>query len=537
MRPSRRMMAKALTMTALAGVIACGVAFAQYYDPAVRSLGPTSDVNRSPRLVGMGGLSLVVPDRYNDITFWNFAGAPIGAYKADTSASLDLRPGTQSAAGAYDPTPGMLREILAGRATGLPFEVFYRNRQGNAVGAVGSLSTVETNSPRTTDTYSSQSVSQPKVMPIITGPFPYWGKGKLLYAVDVYFARQNREDHVRDYVVNAEGMFLSLDGYSRRPTDFFTPISDEVRTFGTGLSFAYPMPGKATLAVGIDRRSDRFSSSNDQARSLSQITEDRPTTTGQATLIGHLGKAIEYGVDSRWWSATSDQRWMFTISSGSGVAPLSGRGNLLGRDEHGTAFRSRARWTAGRLEVGAAAWSRWSRVQISPPKALDATAFNRFLTQVYYRVNADTLMLPDSIVANDYHDNAVGFGGGASWKLTRGIAGVEYHWAREAFWQTYAGTGPKTLAWDVRGGYEYECSKLITGRIGYGFGWNDDDDHTAGNEWTTRTGSLGLGVHPTGASWAFDIGYSLAWSQSDFGDPTDHRFSRQNIQTLVHWNF
>ena len=36
-----------------------GPAFAQFFDPTVQSLGLTSDVPRSPRLVGMGGLSLV----------------------------------------------------------------------------------------------------------------------------------------------------------------------------------------------------------------------------------------------------------------------------------------------------------------------------------------------------------------------------------------------------------------------------------------------------------------------------------------------
>ncbi len=537
MRPSRRMLAKALTMTALVGAIASRAAFAQYYDPTVRTLGPTSDVSRSPRLVGMGGLSLVVPDRYNDITFWNFASSPIGLYKADTSASLDLRPGSRSAEGAYDPEPGTMRQVLAGRATALPFEVFYRNRKGDAIGAVGSLATVQSNRPFGEGTYQRQAVSNPNVMPVATGPFPWWGKGKLLYALDVYFGRQNREDQERSYVTRSTGQYLSLDGYSLPPTDYFTPISFGVRTMGFGASFAYPMPGGATLALGIDRHTDRFDLSNDQARSLAQISEDRPTTMGQATLIGHLGKSIEYGVDGRWWGASSDQRWMFTISSGSGVAPMSGRGNLLGRDEHGTAFRSRARWTAGRLELGGLAWTKWNRVQIAPPKDADATSLNRFLTQVYYRVNADSLMLPDSIVANELQQNAFGLAGGASWKLSRGVIGAEYHWERDAYAQSFAGAGPKTLAWDIRGGLEYQCSRIVTGRVGYGFGWNDDDDYTGGNEWTTRTGSLGLGVHPVGTSWSFDVGYALAWSQADFGDPTDHRFSRQNLQALVHWNF
>jgi len=135
MRPSRRVLPKALLFTMLVGILTAGSAFAQFYDPALRSLDLASDVARSPRLLGMGGLSLVVPDHNQRLTLWDWAGNPVGIFGDDTTSTFDLRPATGSAAGTHDLEPQGVREDLAGRATATGFELLHRDRDGNLFGA------------------------------------------------------------------------------------------------------------------------------------------------------------------------------------------------------------------------------------------------------------------------------------------------------------------------------------------------------------------------------------------------------------------
>ena len=132
MRPSRRLLPKALFPAVLACLLAAGSAFGQFYDPALRSLDLVSDVPRSPRLLGMGSLSLSVPDNYQGFTLWNFAGSPVGAYADDSTSTLQLRPMTGAASGAHLGAQGLEREDLAGRATSTGFEMFHRDGQGSA---------------------------------------------------------------------------------------------------------------------------------------------------------------------------------------------------------------------------------------------------------------------------------------------------------------------------------------------------------------------------------------------------------------------
>jgi hypothetical protein len=543
MRPSRSILAKALTLAVLAGVLVPGSAFAQFQDPTLKSLGLTTEVQRSPRLLGMGGLSLVVPDHYQRLTLWDFARNPVGIEAADTASTLILRPGTASMVNAYDMQPGLvhlnggLREDLAGRSAVMPYEMVRRDGEGNAYGAVGSLGGVHSDRPYDDVTETRFGVSHPEIMPFLTGPLPWFGSGKLHYALTLLAAKEQVHVQYRQIVKNAGGDFITLDGQTVSAPDFFQPVDYDVRTLGFGVAASYPLGSSHLFALNAGQRGDRIHGSDQGDRASSQVTESRPTNSGQATLVGHVGKSLEYGIDGHAWSATSQQDWVFTISSGSGIAPLAGRGKLLEREARGTSLDSHARWTAGRFGLDGQVWTNWSRVKIIPPADGDLSSFNRFLGTVYYRVGADTLALPDSVVANRQESHATGYGVGASWKLRKGIAGVEYHWARDAFAQTYAGAGPRQVGWDVRGGLEWTCSEVITGRLGAGFGAWDADEYTLGNEWTSRSGSIGLGVHPRGTSWSVEAGYSLAWIQSDFGDPLNHRGSRQHLESLVHWNF
>lgn len=543
MRPSRNILAKALTLAVLAQVLASGPAFAQFFDSTVQQLGLASDVARSPRLLGMGSLSLAVPDAHQRISLWDFARNPVGIGPSDSTTTLELWPGSASATNAFDQPPGFVgltggyREELAGRSTAMPWELVHRDAEGNAYGLVGTLGSVQLDRPYSGESESRLTVSHPSALPFVSGPLPWFGLKKLHYALSILAGKEQVHLHYREITKNAGGDFINLDGETVVPPDYFQPADYDIRTLGFGVAASYPLGRSNLFAISAGQRGDRILGSDDRSRSSSQLTESRPTDEGQATLVGHLGHALEYGIDGHAWSAKSQQDWLFTTSSGSGVPPLAGRGKYLERDARGTSTNAHARWTAGRLEYDGQVWTRWSKVELTPPGDADASSFNRFLRVVYYRVNADTLALPDSVVANTQEDHAMGYGVGASWKLRKGIVGLEYHWSRDAFAQTAGGAGPRQLAWDVRAGAEWRCSEVVTGRLGAGFGWWDNDDYTRGNEFTSRTGSIGLGVHPRGTRWSLDAGYSLSWLQSDFGDPLNHRGSRQHLESLVHWSF
>jgi hypothetical protein len=536
MRPSRRKLPEALLLALLAASGMVRPAHAQYYDPALRSLDLASDVARSPRLLGMGGLSLVVPDRYLQYNAWYLGGNPLGIHAADSSSTLDIRPESGSASGLHNQLDH-LREDLAGRANYFGMESFYRDTSGNAFGATGELKSVRTDVPYSASLETRHAVSFPYFSPAANGVFPYFGKGKLRYALRMQFGGEHVLDQYRTFIVNDAGQFLSKNGTTVTPPDLFKPDDVKAHNRGAGGGFSYPIGHSSQLAIMGDLLTQQIVGVNTGTRYSSEISEKRPYGIGQATLVGHVGKSLEYALDGHTWNARSQQDWRFSISAGTGSVPLLGRGKLLVRHEKGTSSLARARWTAGSLILAGQAWTRMTDVFNDPPATADPTSFNSFLYQIYARQGADSLALPDSIVANEERDHAWGMGGGASWKLHRSLVGVEYHWSRDALSQSAGSAGPIRKGWDVRGGLEHHCSDIITGRVGAGYQWYDADDLTRNNEYKGWSGSLGMGVHPVGTTWSVELGWSLTWLRSDYGDPTDSRSSRQQLASVLRWAF
>ncbi|MCC6349128.1 MAG: hypothetical protein IT347_06000 [Candidatus Eisenbacteria bacterium] len=538
MSPSRRVLTKALALGLAAAALVAGAARAQFYDPALRSLDLVTDVARSPRLQGMGGLSLVIPDRDNRITLWDFANSPLGAFGQDSTGSMEIRPSAGSASDVHGmPTGFGERQHLAGRTTSLQFESFYRDHKASAYGAVGVLNSLRRDAPYSDGLEQRRAVGLPEIMPIFNGAFPYFGGGRLRYALRLRFGGEHQLDQYRTITTNPNGQFLSLDGTTVPTPVFFVPDEYRVNTSGIGAGLSYALGTGTVLALGMDAVDQRIKGSNNSDRYSAERREKRPYTIGQASIIGRLGEAIEYGVDGRAWRANSEESWYFTISAGVGADPLVGRGKLLEREEEGSALRSRVRVTAGNLELGGGFWTRASKVGITPPDNSDPTSFNRFLNQVYYRQNADSLAMPDSVVANEIREYAWGYGVGASLRGRKTLLGAEFHWSRDLYDEWISGLGPRSLAWDVRAGLEYACTSMLTGRLGYGYRWWDRDDFVRQNEFKGNSASMGLGVHPSGTSWSFEGAWTFAWHQSDFGDPTLAHGTRQRVSSQVRWDF
>src|ERR1044071_8627118 len=109
MNPSRRVLAGVFVGLVLALATLSSPVRAQFYEDARYALELAPDpLARSPRLVGMGGLSLVVDDDHNRIDLWDFAHSPTGIMDADSNSTLELRPNTSSRSDVSDRTEGPL---------------------------------------------------------------------------------------------------------------------------------------------------------------------------------------------------------------------------------------------------------------------------------------------------------------------------------------------------------------------------------------------------------------------------------------------
>ena len=118
MSPTRWVLPRALSFTMLAAALGVVPAQAQLYEPAILSLDlATASAARSPRLIGMGGLSITIPDRNTQINLWDLAALPAGLVFDDTTSTMDIRPGTGSVSGVRTIDGGRERQNLAARST------------------------------------------------------------------------------------------------------------------------------------------------------------------------------------------------------------------------------------------------------------------------------------------------------------------------------------------------------------------------------------------------------------------------------------
>lgn len=536
MSPSRRVLSNALIMGVLASLTCVSMASAQFYEPSLSALDLSTDpLTRTPRLIGMGRLVLTVDDPDYRLDLWDFAGNPLGVADADTNSTMFLRPGTSSASGVTDYL-GLERQNLAARGTRFGYEAFHRD-DGQAFGVVGNFDGLRFDNVVGDDLERRRTLAQPFAMPILNGPMPWIGGGHMKYAVRLQAGGETLEDQYRAFVANNIGEYIDLAGTFQTDPNFFDPNRFRVNRYGVGGGLSYKFGNVLTAAAQLDAITERIRGSNTANRHAAETRENRPYALGQASLVGKIGKNFEWGADGRGWKSSSEQRWAFSISAGIGAIPLAGRGKLLDRKEEGTTLNTRARWTTGNLTLGGSYHTAYRKLEITPPLSTDLTSLNHFLDLVYLRPGADSLVLADSIVASTYSQYAMGAGGGASWKFSRGTIGAEYHWSRDLRGSQLGGLGPRSIVWDARTGLEYQCNRVLTGRVGYIYRVTDRDDFTVQNEYLSHSVTAGMGVHPTGAIWSFESGYAIEFERSDFGDPGRARATRQVLGTQIRWTF
>jgi hypothetical protein len=542
---ARLTLALAWLSTALLAPATSSAQSSPFYDDAVRSAGLfTEGLERSPALQAQGRLTLVGDDPHHRLTLWDFARNPTGVWSADSTSTLDMRPGAvggSDVATLSGGNPGAVRESFA--ATGGTFGFEGWRRDGPiAYGAIGNLGSLRTDVPYNDDVERRLNYSGPWVTPIISGRVPYMNSGHTRYSLSLHVGQESVDARYLKIVDNAAGEWISLNSELVTSPNVFLPESYSVRELGGGVAVSQQFASWLTGAIGYDGVGARIDGNSPDKRNSSQTHELRPYNTGQATLVGKLGHSIDWAADGRAWKANSETAWNFTISAGQGSEPLAGRGKYQTREEEGSTMHTRALMHAGRFEIGADVGTNYRKVTVLPPAINDRTSFNYFLNTVYYRLGADSLMLPDSVTRSVTQLNALQAGGGVAMLLGKpgtrgGRVGVEYHYARQKMSTEALGPGPQQLAWDIRSGLEYPLSDGLLGRLGYQYRNNDEDSYTYGNQEKSQLATFGVAVGPQRASWVFDLSYGLQWLSLTDWNPLEPHGSRQMLSSQIHWSF
>lgn len=543
MSPRRRVLLSALTPAFILLAALAVPAYAQVYDAARGSIGFSLDaIERSPRLLGMGQLTFVGDDSHNRITLWDFAANPLGILSADSTSTIEFYPGTSSYSGDHKTANGtsdVRRQVLAGREGRVNAEVWRREGTRAAYGLAGTFAELSTDAISGEATERRTTYGQPTVMPVLVGHVPFVKSPRWLYSARLYYSGENSVANYRGTILNPEGEFIDQDGVPTDPPDAFTATDYNVRSLGGGLGVGYDRGQALRIGLNVDRVEHDIKGKNDATRHSSETREKRPYRREQITVVGRLAPGLEYGIDGRDWHANSEQDWYFTASAGAGADPLTGRGKLLEREENGQALRTRVRLVRGPLELGGGVSMSHRKIEITPPAIDDLSSFNYFLNRTSLRQSADSLLLPDSISAGETEERTWLAGGGLSLRLPGGrtMWGIEYQVAQGKTEQTVAGEGPLKKVWDVRTGLEHRVTPILAARLGYRHRWTDEDDYTEQNEYLGNMMTLGLGLHPSTATWSVEAGYAVEWLQGDYGSALEPRACRQQLSSMLRWVF
>jgi len=525
---------------------------AQVYESARRSLDFSQDpVERTPRLLGMGRLTLT-SDVHNGLNLWDFAGNPIGIMDADTGSTVEIRPGTSSAAAVQTPTGGTTeRQSLAGREVRLGYEAWRRADTTSAYGVYGDLAGLRSDVPYNQTTVLRGRYQQPSAAGAVTAPLPFMHQ-RMRYALRLFYLNEGQTDEYRTFFTNANGQYLGKRSDIVPPPNLFDATDYNVSTLGGQAVLSYRLGSWMTAALGATGSTSQIDGDDSSVIHSSGTGEGRPYYTGELGLFGRLTKDLHYIVDGSTWTSGSEERFVSTLKAGQNQDPFTGRGKVADRDEKGSLAKGQLRWSSKSFEINVAGSGWWRTVHITPPPTGNTESYNYFIDTAANRDGADSLALPDSVLRTRTKEELWEFAYGAAWKFPsgRGLIGVESHIGRATNdllifdsvtpTQPDPGTsylGPDRKVWDVRGGLEYACTRALKGRLGYLYRWDDHDERTNRSEYVSNSLTAGVGLRPVGTTWAVDLGYEVDWISPDFSDPTDPRQSRQQLAAQFRWVF
>lgn len=521
---------------------------------------PPDPIARSPRLLGMGMLTLL-QDRDNRIDLWNFAGNPVGLYDVDSTSVFALRPTSSSSSDARDfSTSNGVGDLqtAATRNSRLQFDAVRRPGQGTTYGLLGELTELRSDALYSINSERRSLLSHPLGLPFIAGELPFLDRKRFRYAISGIFGIEDTKDEYRHLFVNDAGQYVDHDGTLIGPPEFFTPDDYFIRRLGGGLAISYRARPSLLAAISGRIVSNGIEGKNEGDRYASENRERRPVFSGQATLIGRVGRGFEWGADGQAWSSSSTTTWVFTISPQGGPGPtrppLTGRGDLAKRKEDGQRLKVRGRLLAGVFELGGSLGTFYRKVEITPSPLSSPSSFNSFRQLIFLQpLTPDTLALPSDVLSSDNEERDWEAAGGIStpFRRHRGMIGTEFHYvkrhvnaltgqgavAEEINHLPQIATEEKGVLWDARAGMEYRWTDVLLGRVGYIYRSQDLNELTEQNEYTSNSVTGGIGLHPPGVRWTFDAGYAFEWVQADFGAPDAPRATRQQLGVTLRWDF
>ncbi len=493
---------------------------------------------RVPALLGMGKLTLA-EDQNNHLELWDFARNPVGIYEADSTTTIQIRPGTATTTSEQVMPIGgtpQIHELVDDRYALLGYEVWRRTSNKNAYGFYGDLTATRDAQPYSADQAVSYRVNDPGGTLALNGTLPYLGKDKMKYAVRGTYVKAKSEEVYSLLAINPVGVYLEKGGNRVAPPDQLSPVESKNTYLGGGAAFSYRFGRPLTLALGGDYLQEKMDGSNTGERHQLGTTEQRPYGIGQATVLGQIGPHLEYIADARTWQAADEARFDYSLSAGISTLPLYGRGLMYERFEEGSQLRSRLRWVQGAFDLGAQLNTWYQRVRIGAPDPGDLTSYNHFLGEIAFRPGADSLVIPDSIRTNQTDVRNFDYALGGTWTAKKGARlGLEYHWKRSREDQTTSGPGPNLQGWDIRTGLEYPCAPLMRARAGYIFQRWDADTDTQQNEYVTHTVTAGFGIGPARGHWGVEAGYAYEWGGPDYGEPYRLRGHQQQAALQLRW--
>lgn len=538
MSAKRGLRLSALAWMIFGATLAPATVSAQVTGPIFEHFGIGRELeSQTPRLIGLGSLTLL-SDRNNHLTLWDFARNPAGLFVEDTTSTIEVRPGTSARSGSYTADPsGDARQVLGGRTNLVGYELFRRTPRNNAYGFYGSLAGSQVETPFGEDVGRNRYASTPGGSLVLDGPLTLVRSGRLIYSLRVTYLRQASGDEYKTFVANPTGEYLDIGGDDVGPPNFFDPDEVSTTVSAVGASFAYDFGPWLTASIGGDGLQTKIRAKNEDVRYESNRDGTRPYGIGQTTLMGRIGKDVQWIADGRLWQASNEERWNFTLAAGIQQLPLAGRGTLLQRYEEGSQLRTRVRWTSGAFEVSGEVGTWYQQVRQTPPALDDLTSFNYFRNTIPERQNTDSLVIADSVVRDVREVRDLNYALGGSWRMLedRALFAAEFHSLRQRVDQYTTGEGPERLQNDLRTGLEYRCTPRLTARLGYVFRVEDLDDFTERNEFVRQSVTAGFSVRPRNAHWDVGLAGLHEWSRPDFDSPNDLRETRQQVAMQIRW--
>jgi hypothetical protein len=295
MSPRRRVLLSAIISMLLLTALSVPVS-AQFYDAARSSAGFSLDaIERSPRLLGMGGMTFVGNDPHTAITLWDFAASPLGILEADSANTAEVYPATSSFSQVHNrpsETGTLERQDHAARENRVGYEIWRRTGGKSAYGIAGDFGSLRTDQVFSETVERRSILSQPTIMPVLMGHMPYVKSSRWLYSVRLFYSGETAVTQYRSLSENSKGQYIDQTGPESGPPEFFTPTDFKVRSTGGGFGVAYDRGRAFKAAVSMDVVQNSIQGKNESARHYSQNEEKRPCQTSQATLVGRLGPAL-----------------------------------------------------------------------------------------------------------------------------------------------------------------------------------------------------------------------------------------------------